>query len=68
MDENTLIERAKKGELDAFNQLVLNYQDMAFNVAYRIMNDEAQAADATQDAVISMYRRFDTYRGGSFKA
>ena len=68
MDENTLIERAKKGELDAFNQLILSYQDMAFNVAYRIMNDEALAADATQDAVISMYRRFDTYRGGSFKA
>ncbi len=68
MDENTLIQLAKKGELDAFNQLILMYQDMAFNVAYRIMNDEAQAADATQDAVISMYRRFDTYRGGSFKA
>ena len=68
MDENTLIERAKKGELDAFNQLVLSYQDMAFNVAYRIMNDEAQAADATQEAVISMYRRLDSYRGGSFKA
>ncbi len=68
MDENTLINLAKKGELDAFNQLILMYQDMAYNVAYRIMNDDAAAADATQDAVISMYRRIDTYRGGSFKA
>ncbi len=68
MDENTLIDLAKKGELDAFNQLVLSYQDMAFNLAYRIMNDDAAAADATQEAVISMYRRIDTFRGGSFKA
>lgn len=68
MDENTLIDLAKKGQLDAFNQLVLSYQDMAFNLAFRIMNDDAAAADATQEAVISMYRRIDTFRGGSFKA
>ena len=41
---------------------------MAFNLAYRIMSDDAAAADATQDAVISMYRKLDSYRGGSFKA
>jgi RNA polymerase sigma-70 factor (ECF subfamily) len=32
------------------------------------MADEAAAADATQDAVISMYRKLNSYRGGSFKA
>ena len=68
MEESLLIEKAADGDLDAFNQLVLTYQDLAFNVAYRIMADEAAAADATQDAVISMYRKLDSYRGGSFKA
>lgn len=68
MEESLLIEKAADGDLDAFNQLVLTYQELAFNVAYRIMADEAAAADATQDAVISMYRKLDSYRGGSFKA
>lgn len=68
MEESLLIEKAASGDLDAFNQLVLTYQEMAFNLAYRIMADEAAAADATQDAVISMYRKLDSYRGGSFKA
>lgn len=68
MEESLLIEKAANGDLDAFNQLVLTYQSLAFNLAYRIMADEAAAADATQDAVISMYRKLDSYRGGSFKA
>ena len=68
MEETELITRAVDGDLDAFNQLVLQHQEVAYNVAYRIMADENAAADATQDAVISMYRKLDTYRGGSFKS
>lgn len=57
-----------KGELDAFNRLILAYQDLAFNVAYRMLNDEDQAADAVQNAFISAWRNLSSYRGGSFKA
>lgn len=67
MNEIELIEHAVRGDLDAFNSLVLSYEDTAYNVAYRILNDSEQAADATQVAVISMYRKLSTYRGGSFK-
>ena len=68
MEETELITRAVDGDLDAFNQLVLQHQEVAYNVAYRIMADENAAADATQEAVISMYRKLGTYRGGSFKS
>lgn len=68
MEEIELITHAVDGDLDAFNQLVLQHQEVAYNVAYRIMADENAAADATQEAVISMYRKLDTYRGGSFKS
>lgn len=68
MEETELISLAVGGDLDAFNQLVLQHQEVAYNVAYRIMTDENAAADATQEAVISMYRKLDTYRGGSFKS
>ncbi len=49
-DEAALIAAAQAGDLPAFNQLILHYQGLAYNVAYRIMGDPDSAADATQDA------------------
>ncbi len=68
MDEVALIQDAQHGDLDSFNRLVLAYQEMAYNLALRMLNDEASAEDATQQAFISAYRHMHTFRGGSFKA
>ncbi len=68
MDEQALIASARKGDARAFNQLVLSYQGMAYNVAYRILSDPDAAADATQDAFLSAYQALRKFRGGSFKA
>lgn len=68
MEETTLIRDAKRGDLDAFNRLVLEYQDMLYNTAYRVLGNPALAADATQEAFISAFKKLKSYRGGSFKA
>jgi RNA polymerase sigma-70 factor (ECF subfamily) len=68
MDENALIEQAREGDLNAFNHLVLTYQDMAFNLAARMLDDDDAAADITQTAFISAYKSLDSFRGGSFRA
>lgn len=68
MDEAGLIRDATRGDLDAFNRLVLAYQDMVYNHAYRIMGEPEAADDATQEAMISAYRKLSHYRGGSFKS
>jgi len=68
MNEPALIRDAKRGDLDAFNRLVLEYQDMLYNTAYRVLGDPALAADATQEAFISAFNKLKSYRGGSFKA
>lgn len=68
MDEGALIESARKGDVRAFNQLVLTYQSMAFNVAYRILSDPDAASDATQEAFLSAYKAMRQFRGGSFKS
>jgi RNA polymerase sigma-70 factor (ECF subfamily) len=67
-DESSLIQAAQRGNLDAFNQLILYYQTQAFNLAYHILQDAAAADDATQEAFISAYRGLDKFRGGSFRA
>ncbi len=68
MDELALIAEARRGDLDAFNRLVLAYQDLAFNLAFHMLGEEAAAEDAAQTAFISAYRSLASYRGGSFKA
>lgn len=68
MNEQALITDAQGGNLDAFNTLVLHYQDRVFNTALRILGDEDQAADASQEAFISAFKSITSFRGGSFKA
>lgn len=68
MDEAALIRAAQKGDLEAFNGLVLAYQDLLYNQAYRVIGEQGAAEDATQEAFISAYRKLHTYRGGSFRS
>lgn len=68
MDQQSLIAAAKRGDLQAFNQLILAHQSMAFNLAYRILGDGEAAADVTQEAFLKAFRGLKAYRGGSFKA
>jgi RNA polymerase sigma-70 factor (ECF subfamily) len=67
-DEPALIAAARRGDLPAFNQIILHYQGLAYNVAYRILGDGDSASDATQDGFIKAFQRLNQYRGGSFKA
>ncbi len=68
MDETALIHSAQNGDLDAFNTLILHYQDSVFNTAVRILGDDDAAEDAAQEAFISAFRSIKSFRSGSFKA
>jgi len=68
MNEQNLVMEAKRGDLEAFNRLVLAYQELAFNVAFRYLSDPAAAEDAAQTAFISAFKHLRSFRGGSFKA
>ncbi|MER2599738.1 MAG: sigma-70 family RNA polymerase sigma factor [Caldilineales bacterium] len=68
MDEQALIDAARQGNLAAFNRLVLTYQGLTYNLAYRILSNADSAEDAAQEAFIKAYRHLGQYRGGSFKA
>jgi RNA polymerase sigma-70 factor, ECF subfamily len=68
MDQPHLIERSLNGDLNAFNELVIEYQNLAYSVAYRLLDDTDAAGDAVQDSFIKAFRALDTFRGGSFKS
>lgn len=60
------IQSAQNGDLNAFNELVLKYQNHLFNIALRMLGSEACAEDAVQTAFILAFRGLSRYRGGSF--
>jgi RNA polymerase sigma factor (sigma-70 family) len=68
MDERLLLEDARRGNLDAFNALVLAHQNRAYSFAYRMLGEAEAAADAAQQAFLSAYRHLGELRGESFRS
>lgn len=66
--EKELIERASNGDMDAFNQLVLEYQTLVYRYTCSLMNDPAAAEDITQESFIKAFQNIKSFRGGSFRA
>lgn len=61
-DEKKLIKQSISGDVSSFEQLINQYQKMAYNVAYRIMGNEEDAKDMTQEALIKVYKKLKTFR------
>jgi RNA polymerase sigma-70 factor (ECF subfamily) len=68
MKEKELIQEARRGDLNAFNELVLKYQDQIFNHAQRLLGNQDIAEDITQEAFILAFRKIHQFRGESFRA
>jgi RNA polymerase sigma factor (sigma-70 family) len=66
--ERQCIENARNGDLSAFNQMVIAYQDPAFRVALWMLNDEAIAEDIVQSVFLSAYRGIKHFRSQSIRA
>ncbi len=66
--QNANIWQAQNGNLEAFNKLVLIYQDRVYSQALWLLNDEAKAEDASQEAFLLAYRNIQKFNGNSFRA
>jgi len=67
MNESELIAASQKGNLAAFNDLVLAYQEQVYHTAYRLLGKPEMAEDATQEAFLSAWQGIRGFRGGSFR-
>jgi RNA polymerase sigma-70 factor (ECF subfamily) len=65
IDEQALIEQAKRGKSEAVEQLVCHYQQLAFRVAYVVTRDEEDAKDAAQTAMIKAVNALKGFREGA---
>ena len=61
-DEETLVERARRGDPAAFEALVLAYQSLAFRTAFVIAGDATDAEEAAQDGFVKAHRALGRFR------
>lgn len=62
-DEAITIRRAQNGDGNALEELLLAYEKKVYNIAYRLMGSEADAADMAQEALIKIYRSVKGFKG-----
>jgi RNA polymerase sigma-70 factor (ECF subfamily) len=68
LDEQIIVSRTLAGDLNAFNELVVKYQNLAYSIAYRMLQSREAAADAVQESLLKAYRGLPSFRNGSFKS
>jgi RNA polymerase sigma-70 factor (ECF subfamily) len=64
-DERTLIERSRRGDIAAFDQLVRLYEKSVYNTAYRLAGSYDDAADIAQEAFVRAWNNLKSFRGDS---
>src|SRR5574340_18408 len=65
--DDALVRQARGGDLDAFNALVVRYQDFLFGLVVRVLGQPDAAADVVQVAFLSAYRHLGAFKGGAFR-
>ena len=65
LDDVALVERARQGDVNAYEALVQQYQQLAFRVAYQVTGDAAEAEDAAQEAFVNAYYALGRFRAGA---
>jgi len=63
--DQALVERVQKGEKQAFDVLVLKYQNKIIQLVYRYVHDPEEAQDVAQEAFIKAYKALGRFRGDS---
>ncbi len=63
--EDALVERAKRGDVEAYGEIVIRYQALAQRTAYVILRDADAAQDAAQEAFVKAFRALARFREGA---
>jgi RNA polymerase sigma-70 factor (ECF subfamily) len=64
-DETQLVSRCQQGDLRAFADLVEQYQDRLFDVAWTILREREAAKDAVQETFLTAFQKIEGFRGES---
>ncbi len=61
-NEKTLIDKCRKGDIHAFEELISSYEKKIFNIVYRIVGDYNDAEDISQEIFIKVFRSINNFK------
>lgn len=64
-DEVKLVHKAKKGSIAAFEELILEYETKIYNIAYRMLHNEEDAKDLSQEIFVKVFENIHKFKGDS---
>ncbi|MBB6328749.1 RNA polymerase sigma-70 factor (ECF subfamily) [Algoriphagus iocasae] len=64
-EDHHYIEKTLAGDMHAFGQLIQKHEKYAFTLSYRILKNQEEAEEATQDAFMKVYAALATFEGKS---
>ncbi|MDD3270064.1 MAG: sigma-70 family RNA polymerase sigma factor [Syntrophomonadaceae bacterium] len=65
VNEELLVKKSLQGDLEAFEELVLKYQNKVYSLSYRYMGNEEDAYDSAQEAFLKVFRSLRSFKGNS---
>ncbi|WP_427338941.1 RNA polymerase sigma factor [Caloranaerobacter sp. DY30410] len=60
--ERILIKKSAEGDVDAFEELIKDYEKRAYNIAYRLLKNSEDAMDVVQEAFIKVYKSIREFK------
>lgn len=64
-NDAVLIQKSKQGDVHSFELLISKYQVYAYNIAWRMLGNEEDAKDATQETLIKVFKGLDKFKENS---
>ncbi|MFQ5342877.1 MAG: RNA polymerase sigma factor [Anaerolineae bacterium] len=61
LSDRALVVRTRRGDVDAFGELVKRYQNPVFNVCFRLLGERQEAEDLTQECFVRAFQRLDSF-------
>jgi RNA polymerase sigma-70 factor (ECF subfamily) len=65
LEDHRLISSLQAGDEEAYEQLIERFQSPVYNLAYRLLNDQADASDVAQEVFLKIFRNVGSFRGDS---
>ncbi len=65
LEDHRLVSALQAGDERAYEQLIERFQHPVYNLAYRLLNDQADASDVAQEVFLKIFRNVGNFRGDS---
>lgn len=65
MEELELIKRCKSDDVDAFEKLIVMYEDKIYNLCHYLLKNNEDALDASQEVCLKIYKSISAFKGDS---